>query len=98
MAWAQLEFCLWGACHGVYLIVHKLYMNTVTWCPSGAALWIGHIVTIPITFMLVTLTWIPFVSTDIDATYNAFKHLLTWAEADTAGEPLIYSAWLSRCY
>lgn len=78
------NFVLWGACHGVYLIVHKLYMNTVTWCPSGAALWISHIVTIPITFMLVTLTWIPFVSVDIDATYNAFKHLLTWAEADTS--------------
>jgi alginate O-acetyltransferase complex protein AlgI len=62
---AAWTFVLWGALHGVYLIVNHLWRTLRGGREAGAlATWIARAVT----FLAVTVTWIPFRAGSMDAT------------------------------
>lgn len=57
---ASVMFLLWGGMHGLYLLVERLsqpYVRSMRGCFSNAGLAV-------ITFIVVTLTWIPFRASD----------------------------------
>ena len=75
------NFVLWGACHGVLLVGHKLWIKHSPLAgragPVAAAA--RAAVCLPLTFLVVTLIWIPFVCPDFQDTADAFRQLATWA-------------------
>ncbi|WP_420599249.1 MBOAT family O-acyltransferase [Neptuniibacter sp.] len=66
---AGFTFILWGALHGAYLVINKLYQKYIN-LPLG-------IVAIFITFMAVHLAWIPFRAEGLADTLTVFKAIST---------------------
>lgn len=62
---ASWNFVLWGALHGVALVVHKYWAGTVS-VPRDA-LWY-RLLAWGLTFVFVSLCWLPFRSPDFDTT------------------------------
>jgi len=61
---ASWNFVLWGAMHGVALVIHRLWKNQGLRLPAVLA-W-------ALTMMFVMLTWIPFRSPDFARSYDFF--------------------------
>ena len=80
------NFVLWGACQGLYLVAHKLYAARIgLTLPPLVERYIWAL-SVPTTFVLVTLTWVPFVCPDIGTTLTYLSRLFTWSTADGAIE------------
>ncbi len=69
---ANLRFVIWGALHGIYLAIHKLY---VTAFPNkGNAKW--HWLRVIVTFHIVTFTWMAFRSESMKMVSDMFHQML----------------------
>jgi alginate O-acetyltransferase complex protein AlgI len=72
---AGLNFLVWGALHGLLLVLYRLIERGRT-SPRGALRW-RDVPSIVITFHLVCLLWIPFRSPSWQTTLDFYKHLFT---------------------
>lgn len=69
-AWhgAGWNFLLWGAIHGVALVVWRLFNK---WIPKGVIGWI-------MTQVLVFLAWLPFFTADLGSFFDSLKTLVSF--------------------
>ncbi len=100
---ASWNFALWGLFHGVLLVAHRSWRSIVERTgamrvvdrPWLAPLWIA------LTFVLVTLGWVPFRAPTLAATRRTLVELLAWPDLTFAaahqGMWLIPLATLAFC-
>lgn len=99
---ASWNFVLWGLYHGVLLIGHRVWRRVVS--GTGMMAVVDHAALQPmwilVTFVLVTLGWVPFRAEDFSATLATFSALAAWPDTDFAVRvwgvwliPLITLAW-----
>lgn len=69
-AWA---FVIWGAAHGVFLVINHLWRRIFGTAKSG---FIGTFTFRALTFLAVTVAWVPFRAGDMDATLNMLRGLV----------------------
>ena len=79
---ASWNFAIWGLYHGFLLIGHRLWRQAIE--RSGAARivdvrWLAPL-WIALTFVIVTLGWVPFRAPTLDATLLTFAALATWPD------------------
>lgn len=65
---AGVHFILWGALHGLAMVIHRLYSESKL--PK-----IPRHMSIAMTFIIVTLFWVAFRSNDVDCMMRVFKNL-----------------------
>lgn len=89
---AAWTFVLWGALHGVYLLVnHGWRAATQRWNPGAAAL--PRPASMALTFLAVTLAWVLFRAEGVDAAMAMFRSMVGWG-VETPGAPVFAaSAW-----
>lgn len=66
---AGFTFILWGAMHGSYLVLNKIYKKFIN-IPLGT-------VAVLITFLAVHFAWVPFRAEDLDDTLTVFQAIIT---------------------
>lgn len=72
---ASLKFILWGAVHGLALVIHK-QLDKVSFLKSFfEKLFIGRWLAWLITFHLVAFCWVPFRAADMETTLSIFQSL-----------------------
>jgi D-alanyl-lipoteichoic acid acyltransferase DltB (MBOAT superfamily) len=71
---ASWMFVLWGALHGTYLVIERLLLKKYPALFSASIGW--NILIGLVTFIIVTLTWIPFRAHSIDDAAIVFKGLI----------------------
>ncbi len=73
---ASWLFVLWGGLHGIAMVVHRIWSKTLK-CRMP------HIPGVIVTFLFVSLAWIPFRATSFEQAVNFFRALVpgSWAEA-----------------
>ena len=71
-AWhgAGWNFLLWGAIHGVALVVWRFFEQ---WIPKGVVGWV-------LTQVLVFLAWLPFFTSDLNDFVNSLKALISFRD------------------
>jgi D-alanyl-lipoteichoic acid acyltransferase DltB (MBOAT superfamily) len=69
-AWA---FVIWGAAHGAFLVVNHLWRKVFGITKPG---FIGTFAFRALTFLAVTVAWVPFRAGDMDATLNMLRGLI----------------------
>ena len=84
---ANWTFVLWGGLHGLYLIVHRFWSER----SGGLALpaWAG----IALTFVLVTLAWVPFRADSLDDAWRIYTQLAGFGGplvSTGLAEPILY--------
>ena len=80
---ASWNFVLWGAVHGVMLVLHQAWRSLSPWrLPTALA--------VPLTFVLVALAWIPFRAADLDSAARMWSGL--WDPATFTG----WSTWIDH--
>jgi D-alanyl-lipoteichoic acid acyltransferase DltB (MBOAT superfamily) len=67
---ANLRFVIWGALHGIYLAIHKMFTK---WFKTGNS-W--HFASVFVTFHIVTFTWIPFRAGSLEKIKNLFNQII----------------------
>lgn len=65
---AGFTFVLWGALHGLYLIVNKLYQRYIN-------ISLG-IISVILTFLVVHLAWIPFRAENLNDAFSVYKAII----------------------
>lgn len=69
---ASWNFVIWGGLHGLYLAVHRAWTGRRGEVPKTV---IGNAVGIGVTFLIVSLTWIPFRAATLGQTLAIFDTL-----------------------
>jgi alginate O-acetyltransferase complex protein AlgI len=72
---ASLRYIIWGALHGVGLIIHKIWSAIVGEGPAKSRF--GRIIAVFITFQFVNFCWIFFRAPDMDSIKIMFGQILT---------------------
>jgi alginate O-acetyltransferase complex protein AlgI len=73
---ASWNFVLWGALHGLALIIHKIWMTTTkSWEETYKKQFIYKVVAWGSTGFFVLMTWIPFRCKDFEQTTNYYRGL-----------------------
>lgn len=86
---ASWNFMAWGAAHGAMLCMHRLWTRTI-----------GNRMSLPapfcwaLTFILVTIAWVPFRAADFATTATVLKQLFSVSILSTAGAAPQYWALL----
>jgi alginate O-acetyltransferase complex protein AlgI len=75
---AMWTFVLWGAIHGVALMVHKLSLGLNRWSfiASIRKSWVYRVITVIIFFQWITWTWVFFRVTDIQQAFAMSQRML----------------------
>ncbi|MDJ0590586.1 MAG: MBOAT family O-acyltransferase [Pleurocapsa sp. MO_226.B13] len=73
---AGWNFVLWGGLHGIALAVHKLWMSATQRWDSLKNVWSYKVLSWTLTFLFVTLSWIPFRCDNFQKTRIFFSNLL----------------------
>lgn len=74
---ASWNFVLWGALHGLALCVHKIFM--AIYKPNHKHTF-TTLISVLVTYIFVSLCWIPFRSTDIHFTLEILKRIFIWQD------------------
>lgn len=75
---ASWNFVLWGALHGVMLVLHQAWRALSPWR-------VPAVLAVPLTFLLVAWAWIPFRAADLETAARLWWAL--WDPATFAGWP-----------
>lgn len=67
---ASWTFVVWGACHGVLMILHRIIGRRLKWIP--------HAVKVLMTFLVVNFTWIIFRAGSIEQLEAGMEALIRW--------------------
>lgn len=87
---AGWTFVLWGALHGVYLLVnHGFRALCSRFTSAGGATW--HSLALIVTFLAVVVAWVPFRAPDLDAAIAVWKAMagVNGAELGQLYRPLL---------
>ncbi|MBI9067202.1 MAG: MBOAT family protein [Salinivirgaceae bacterium] len=68
---ANLRFIIWGALHGLYLAIHKLYLTVFP--KAGEQKW--HWLRVFFTFHIVTITWMAFRAKSMEAVLDMLSQM-----------------------
>lgn len=94
---AMWTFVLWGALHGVLLILHKwsLALNRWKWLERMRSLSVWRIVSIAVFFHITTWTWVFFRAESIDQAFFMTREMISvnWLQLLTSG-PMLWIALL----
>ncbi|MBE7439434.1 MAG: MBOAT family protein [Spirochaetales bacterium] len=80
------NFVLWGFLHGFYLAIERL-LPFRPGRPWSWFLW-------PFVFLLVTLTWIPFVTSSFSLTLQAFEQIFLWQTGEAVPQASLTPVFL----
>jgi alginate O-acetyltransferase complex protein AlgI len=67
---AGWTFLLWGALHGLYLVIYHAWRNL-----AADRIWLPKPIAVGITFLAVLLAWVPFRAPDLTTTMTMYKAL-----------------------
>ncbi len=70
---AKLRFIVWGALHGIYLAVHKLWLHFYPTKEKQGLQWLW----ILLTFHVVSFTWMAFRAHNLEIVANMFRQIFT---------------------
>jgi len=87
---ASWNFVIWGALHGMYLIINNLWARYVAPSSSDSSVrwnWIYA----PLTFFAVVMAWVPFRAADFSAAMSMWSGLLG---LNGVALPVRFAAWL----
>jgi alginate O-acetyltransferase complex protein AlgI len=70
---------LWGALHGLYLIVERMWLFWRPAKPAQMQMRWRQILSIGIVVVLVVLAWVPFRTPDLDRTFAYWRGMLDWS-------------------
>jgi D-alanyl-lipoteichoic acid acyltransferase DltB (MBOAT superfamily) len=85
------NFVLWGLLHGLLLALHRVWTG---WFPESPVPFWRRLLFAPIVFVMVSLIWIPFVSTELGHTFTAFSRILAW---ESGGQSAIGAETVALC-
>jgi D-alanyl-lipoteichoic acid acyltransferase DltB (MBOAT superfamily) len=77
---ASWNFIIWGGLHGVYLILHKILIQKKVISKTNSKF--GNILSIIVTFILVTFTWLFFRSQSMESTAMIFNKIWFWETSE----------------
>jgi D-alanyl-lipoteichoic acid acyltransferase DltB (MBOAT superfamily) len=77
---ASWTFVVWGGLHGLYLAIHKLWIEKTGGPPVAEPFW-RTLLKMLATFHLVALTWIFFRAPDFSTAWLYVSRLVMWAPA-----------------
>ncbi len=89
---ASLKFLLWGALHGLALVLHKGWMGVEEKLPFRIPAVLGMF----FTFWFVAFCWIPFRTADLHISLQVFQKL--WQPADWNQVPGLIQAYSTPLY
>ena len=85
---ANWTFVVWGGLHGFYLALERMFgigKERAAWAGAGAIEWVRRIVSIVVTFHLVTLAWIFFRSPNIAAAFDYLRGIARFEDLAAVG-------------
>ncbi len=94
---ASWHFVLWGAMHGVAMIIHHQwcrFLEAVPFMKKAATGAVGNLAAIILTQLFVALAFALFRAPDIPHAFNIWASLLNFGGEATLVEPLLKSGWL----
>ena len=94
---AAWPFVVWGATHGFYLIIHRIFLRgrkpNLTW-PNTFSGWTLCISKIFITFHIVALTWVLFRSSNIDNAILYYEGLFRFQSFTAVSTNILFAGLL----
>lgn len=81
---ANVTYVVWGGLHGLYLSMHKFWVNRTSTTGRGASSSADDLLSITkivATFHLVAFSWILFHADNLSAAWQYFSGILTWQKA-----------------
>ncbi|MDD5618277.1 MAG: MBOAT family protein [Candidatus Omnitrophica bacterium] len=94
---ASWNFVLWGGLHGMYLVIEKIFFKGKEIIKKRWAI-ITTIVSAVVVYILVLFTWIPFRTSNFEATWAYFKKIIFWTGGVNPAQLLflvfIFGVWL----
>ncbi len=88
---ASWNFILWGFLHGLYLMLHKMYLELFKLKAAFEIKKWGFVTLLKMVtvYLLVLITWLPFRSSSINETFSIFKKIVFW-QGDINTNQLLY--------
>ncbi len=77
---ASWSFVIWGGIHALLSVVHKVYIDFRKKVTDKEPIGIAKGISVFVTFILVTVLWIPFRVGDLNTTFLILKRILCWSE------------------
>jgi len=85
---ASWNFILWGALHGFYLVLHKIFVKIKIFQLNATKYILPKIL---IFYVLILFTWIPFRTPDLESSILFFEKIVFWTGGVDIGELLFLS-------
>ena len=76
---AGWTFVIWGALHGLFLVVHQLWQATLErWVPSRVPRWpvLGRALSVLLTFLCVVVAWVFFRATSLESALRILEGMV----------------------
>lgn len=86
---AAWTFVAWGGLHGLYLAIHKFWLNTAMARSGGLSAlpaWLSWILLVSFTFHLVAFTWILFRADSLQTAWSYISNMLAFQGEARLGE------------
>lgn len=83
---ASWNFVIWGGLHGLYLAIHKYYLQGKKvddeYHYNGFTSFVKFIFQVSVTYILVLFTWLFFRATDFETTSIFFSKMIHWESSE----------------